>query len=209
MTAPQFPDILTPRLRLRPWRDADLAPFAAMNGDSRVMEHFPTTLDRAASDAAAKRLRHHFDQHGFGKWVVETRDGADFVGVVGLAWLTFAAPFTPAVEVGWRLAHAHWGKGYATEASRASLDHGFLELRLDRIVSCTVPANERSWRVMERMGMTRSLADDFDHPLIETGSPLRRHVTYVVSRGEWEGLADRSNGNREGREEREETCEEE
>lgn len=181
-----FVDILTPRLRLRPWRDADLAPFAAMNGDERVMACMPSMLDRAASDAAAKRLRDHFDEHGFGKWIVETRDGEHFAGVVGLAWCTFDAPINPSVEIGWRLPHAQWGKGYATEAARAALGYGYDELRLDRINAFTVAANERSWSVMERLGMTRSAADDFDHPLLPPDSPLRRHVTYMMRRGDWE-----------------------
>lgn len=184
----EHPTILTARLQLRPWRDADLAPFAAMNADARVMEYLPSVLDRAASDAAAQKLRAHFDEYGFGKWVVETRDGAEWVGVVGLAWIHFAAPFTPAVEVGWRLAHEHWGKGYATEAARAALDFGFRDVNLARMVSFTVPDNERSWRVMMRLGMTYSPADGFDHPLLPKDSPLRRHVTYVMWRPEWERL---------------------
>lgn len=161
-----------------------------MNADARVMACMPGVLDRAASDAAAQKLRAHFDEHGFGKWVVESRDGAAWIGVVGLAWIPFAAPFAPAVEIGWRLAHEHWGKGYAFEAARASLDFGFRELKLDRIMSFTVPANERSWRVMQRLGMTRSEADDFDHPLLPQDSPLRRHVTYVIWRDRWEPLGD-------------------
>jgi ribosomal-protein-alanine N-acetyltransferase len=184
----KHPTILTPRLRLRPWHEADLAPFAAMNADARVMEFMPGVLDRTASDAAARKLREHFDEYGFGKWVVETRDGAEWIGVVGLAWLTFAAPFTPAIEVGWRLAHEHWGKGYATEAARASLGFGFNEVNVKRIVSCTVPDNERSWRVMQRIGMTYSHADGFDHPLVQRDSPLRRHVTYVIWEPEWARL---------------------
>ena len=195
MAGRPFADILTPRLRLRAWRDEDLAPFATMNADERVMACMPGVLDRAASDAAAARLRAHFDEHGFGKCVVETRLGGEFVGVVGLAWCTFDAPMNPAVEVGWRLAHAQWGKGYAVEAARAALAFGLGELRLERIYAFTVPANERSWRVMERLGMTRSPAEDFDHPLLPVDSPLRRHVTYVMSRAEWErAAADARNG---------------
>ena len=116
---------------------------------------------------------------------METRGGGEFVGVVGLNWCTFDAPFNPSVEVAWRLAHAHWGNGYATEAARAAMDYGFGELRLDRITSFTVPANERSWRVMERLGMTRSPHHDFDHPLLPPESPLRRHITYIMSRDDW------------------------
>ena len=187
--AREFPDILTPRLCLRAWREADLAPFAAMNSDPRVMEYLPGLLDRPASDAAASRLRAHFEEHGFGKCVVETRDGNDFVGVVGLGWCTFEAPINPSVEVGWRVAASHWGKGYATEAARAALDFGFGDLGLDRITSFTVPANERSWRVMQRLGMTYTPMNDFDHPLLPPESPLRRHVTYVMRKEDWARLA--------------------
>jgi len=184
----EFVDILTPRLRLRAWRETDLAPFATMNADPRVMEHFPAPLDPAASDALAGRIRDHHARHGFGGCVVETREGAEFVGTVGLTHIRFDTPFTPAVEIGWRLAHAHWGKGYAAEAARAALAIGFDQLQLDQIYSFTVPANVRSWRLMERMGMTRSPADDFDHPLLPPDSPLRRHVTYVMRKDDWARL---------------------
>ena len=187
--AREFPDILTPRLRLRAWRDADLAPFAAMNADPRVMEHFPAPLDRDASDALAERIRDHHARHGFGGCVVETREGGEFVGTVGLTHIRFDTPFTPAVEIGWRLEHAYWGKGYAAEAARAALAFGFDRLNLGRIYSFTVPANARSWRLMERLDMTRSPADDFDHPLLLPESPLRRHVTYVMRKEDWARLA--------------------
>ena len=184
----EFADILTPRLRLRTWRDEDLTPFAAMNAAPRVMEYLTCLLDRAGSDAAAAGLGVHFDEHGFGKCVVETRAGNDFVGVVGLGWCTFEAPINPSVEVGWRLAAAHWGKGYATEAARAALEYGFDELRLERITSFTVPANQRSLLVMQRLGMTYTPMYDFDHPLLPPDSPLRRHVTYVMRREDWNDL---------------------
>jgi RimJ/RimL family protein N-acetyltransferase len=176
---PVHPSLTTPHLILRPWRDEDLAPFAAMNADPRVVQYLPAALTREQSDAAASRLREHFTRHGFGKWVVRTRDADDdFVGVVGLAWLPFEAHFTPAVEIGWRLAHEHWGRGYATESAAAALDYGFRELRLREIVACTVPANTRSLAVMQRLGMTRSPNDDFDHPQLTAGHPLRRHVLF-------------------------------
>ena len=117
--------ITTARLRLRPWRDEDLPAFAALNADPRVMEHFPGTLGRAESDALAGRIRDHFEARGFGLWAVEVSGGAAFIGFVGLAVPPFAAHFTPCVEIGWRLAAEHWGKGYATEAAAAALDHGF------------------------------------------------------------------------------------
>jgi RimJ/RimL family protein N-acetyltransferase len=170
--------LVTPRLRLRPWRDEDLAPFAEMNADPKVMEFLPKPLDRAESDALAARIRDHFACRGFGLWAVEVPGVADFIGFVGLSVPTFEAHFTPCVEVGWRLASEYWGRGYATEAARAALDYGFRRLELAEIVSFTVPANLRSRRVMERIGMIHSPADDFDHPALPEGHPLRRHVLY-------------------------------
>jgi RimJ/RimL family protein N-acetyltransferase len=175
------PTLVTPRLRLRPWRDEDLPAFAAINADPRVMEFFPRPLDRAASDALAARIRDHFARRGFGLWAVEVPGAAGFIGFVGLSVPTFEAHFTPCVEIGWRLACPHWGRGYATEAARACLDFGFGPLGLGEIVSFTVPANRRSRGVMERIGMTRSPADDFDHPALPEGHPLRRHVLYRAS----------------------------
>ena len=172
------PTIQTSRLQLRPWRDDDLPAFAAMNADPRVMEFFPALKDRAESDASAARFNIHIARHGFGFWAVEVSGVADFIGFVGLKAVDFEAHFAPGVEVGWRLAYDHWGNGYASEAARASLDFGFQRLGLNEIVSFTVPANRRSWSVMERMGMTRDPADDFDHPSLPEGHPLRRHVLY-------------------------------
>ena len=172
------PSLITPRLLLRPWRDEDVAPFAAMNADVRVMEHFPKPLSGAESNAVAERIRGHFGRHGFGLWAVEVVGAAPFAGFVGLSVPTFEAHFTPCVEVGWRLAFEGWGHGYATEAARAALDFGFARLGLEEIVSYTVPANLRSRRVMERLGMTRSPTDDFDHPWLPEEHPLRRHVLY-------------------------------
>ena len=173
----------TPHLLLRPWRDEDLAPFAALNADPRVMEHFPGTLDRDASDALAAEIRAELERSGFGLWAVEVPRVAPFIGFVGLSEPDFDAPFTPCVEIGWRLAFAHWGKGYATEAARAAVAHAFGPLRLEELVSFTAPANLRSRAVMERLGMTRSPADDFDHPKLPDGHPLRRHVLYRLRRG--------------------------
>ena len=149
-----------------------------MNADPTVMEFFPKPLDRAESDGMAARIEAHFERRGFGLWAVEVPGVADFIGFVGLSTPTFEAHFTPCVEVGWRLARDHWGRGYATEAARAALDFGFRQLGLPEIVSFTVPANRRSRGVMERIGMTRSPADDFDHPVLPEGHPLRKHVLY-------------------------------
>ena len=174
--------LTTPRLRMRPWRDTDLPAFAELSADARVMEHFQKTLTREESDVFADRVRGLFDEQGFGLWAVEVPGVADFVGFVGLHVPTFEAPFMPCVEIGWRLAKDHWGHGYATEAAQRALDFAFEELRLDEIVSFTVPDNVRSRAVMERLGMTRSPDEDFDHPVLPEGHRLRRHVLYRISR---------------------------
>jgi len=181
---PSGPDLSTARLLLRRWRLEDRQPFAALNADPAVMEHFPATLSRAESAALAGRIETHFDRHGFGLWAVEIPGVAPFAGYVGLSIPSFQAHFTPAVEVGWRLARDCWGKGYATEGARAALGFGFERLGLKEIVSFTVPANLRSRRVMERIGMTHTPSDDFDHPLLAEDHPLRRHVLYRIKRAE-------------------------
>ena len=179
-------DLHTERLLLRHWRDADREPFARMNADPAVMEHFPALLTRAESDAAVGWIEAGFADRGYGLWAAELRATGEFIGFIGLSVPTFHAHFTPCVEIGWRLAPDYWGQGYATEAARASLKFGFETLRLDEIVSLTVPDNVRSRRVMERLEMTRSPADDFDHPKVPEGHHLRRHVLYRLSRSAWE-----------------------
>jgi RimJ/RimL family protein N-acetyltransferase len=172
--------IETDRLLLRAWRDDDLGAFAELNADPRVMEHFPAPLSREESDALAARIRRAMDELGFGLWAVEVKGGAPFVGFVGLAVPTFDAPFMPAVEIGWRLARDAWGRGYATEAAAAALDAGFTRFDLREVVSFTVPANVRSRRVMDRIGMR--LEGEFDHPRLPEGHALRRHVLYRARR---------------------------
>lgn len=182
MTGAALPQLRTERLLLRRWRDDDRAPFAALNADPRVTEFLPAPLSRADSDALVDRIEAHFAAHGFGLWAVEVPGEIPFAGFVGLAVPAFEAAFTPCVEVGWRLAAACWGRGYASEGARAALAFGFAQLALAEIVSFTVPANVRSRRVMERLGMTRDPADDFDHPALPDGHPLRRHVLYRAVR---------------------------
>lgn len=171
-------ELRTARLLLRRWRSDDRAPFAAMNADPRVMEHFPGLMSREASDAAADRFAAHFEQHGFGLWAVEIVGGPPFAGFVGLSIPRFEAAFTPRVEIGWRLAAECWGQGYATEGARSALAFGFETLGLDEIVSFTVPANLRSRRVMEKIGMTYDRQGDFAHPRLPAGHPLSLHVLY-------------------------------
>ena len=172
------PVIATGRLLLREWRAEDREPFAALNADPRVMEFMPALLARAQSDALARASEAHFAARGFGPWAVEVPGVAPFIGFVGLVVPAFAAHFTPAIEIGWRLAAEHWGQGYATEAALASAHHAFAVVGAEELVSFTTPGNLRSRAVMRRIGMTRDPADDFEHPRLAPGHPLRHHVLY-------------------------------
>lgn len=176
------PQIRTSRLLLRRWRPEDREPFAAINADPEVVACLPGPLTRAQSDSFVDRIEAHFEEHGFGFWAVEVSGGAAFAGFVGLAAPRFETDFTPCVEIGWRLARESWGMGYATEAARGVLAFGFDTLALDEIVSFTVPSNRRSRAVMERIGMTHDPADDFEHPSLPEGHPLRHHVLYRIRR---------------------------
>jgi ribosomal-protein-alanine N-acetyltransferase len=171
---------------MRRWREEDLEPFAALNADPEVMEHFVAPLTRMESDAFAARIEERFGEHGYGLWALEVKATGEFIGFTGLVLQTFPAHFTPAVEIGWRLARRAWGHGYASEAARAALDHGFGPAGLDEIVSMTAATNLRSQRVMERIGMHRDPADDFDHPNVPSGSPLQPHVLYRITRADRE-----------------------
>ena len=167
---------------LRLWREADLSAYAALNADPEVRRWFMGTLTRAQSDAEAARLQGHIAAHGFGFWAVEAPGVTPFIGFVGLKHVSFAAPFTPVVEAGWRIAREHWGKGYATEAARAALTHGFGPLGLAEIVAFAVPGNLASRRVMEGIGMRHDPGGDFDHPALPEGHSFRRHVLYRARR---------------------------
>jgi len=172
------PELHTDRLLLRRWLPEDRAPFARLNADPRVVEFLAVSLAPAESDALADRIEAHFERHGFGLWAVEIPGITPFAGFIGLAIPRFEAHFTPCVEIGWRLAAEHWNRGYATEGAHAALHFGLTTLRCAEIVSFTTVANVRSRRVMEKIGMMRSPADDFDHPALPEGHPLRRHVLY-------------------------------
>lgn len=174
-------ELQTERLWMRRWRVGDRAPFSQINADPQVVRFLPKRLSHEESDRLADRIEAHFDRHGFGLWAVEVVGVAPFVGFVGLSVPHFEAHFTPCVEVGWRLASQHWGRGYATEGARAALRHGFEQLGLSEIVAFTVAANARSRRVMDKIGMTRDPKDDFDHPRLGEGHPLRRHLLYRIS----------------------------
>ncbi len=181
---PAVPELTTERLRLRGFRDADLEPFAALNADSAVMEHFPSTLTRPESDALVERIATRWATDGHGLWAVErTADGAflGFTGIARLAWL-------PEPEIGWRFARFAWGRGYATEAARAAAAFAFEVLRVPEIVSVTTVANERSQAVMRRIGMTHDPADDFPHPNLPDGHPQRPHVLYRLRHEDWSAV---------------------
>jgi RimJ/RimL family protein N-acetyltransferase len=178
-------ELATPRLLLRRWRAEDREPFAVLNADLIVMEHFPAPLRREENDALVDRIEAGFAERGWGLWAAQLREPAVFIGFIGLNPATFDAPFTPAVEIGWRLAREQWGHGYATEGARAALEFGFVDLELDEIVSFTTHANARSRRVMERLGMRHDPADDFDNPNVPQGSSVRPHVLYRLDRQDW------------------------
>lgn len=177
----------TDRLVLRRWLASDLDPLAELNADPEVMRLVGDPLDRNQTAALIRRIESHFDAYGFGLWAVEDRRNASLLGFVGLHTVDFDAPFAPAVEIGWRLTRKAWGHGYATEAAGAALDFAFEAERMDEVVSFTVPANERSRAVMERIGLVRDPAGDFDHPKLPEGHSLRRHVLYRIDRDDWLG----------------------
>ncbi len=179
------PELATERLVLRRWRDADREPFAALNGDPEVMEHFPSLLTRGESDRMIASLETRFETRGSDCGRSRCAQPARSIGFVGLNVPSFDAHFMPAVEVGWRLARPAWGHGYATEAARASLSFGFGEAGLDEIVAMTTTTNSRSQAVMERLGMSRNPTDDFDHPGVERSHRLCRHVLYRISADRW------------------------
>ncbi|RLV04627.1 GNAT family N-acetyltransferase [Streptomyces griseocarneus] len=177
-----MPELRTDRLLLRPWRESDLAPWAAMNADPAVREHLGPPLTREQSDASVARFQAGFDELGYGWWAVEARATGEFIGFAGLDEVEDDMPFT-GVEVGWRLARPFWGHGYASEAGRAALAFGFGTLGLPEILAVTTVGNLRSQAVMRRLGMIRDPAEDFDDPTVPEG-PLRRNVVYRIRRGE-------------------------
>ncbi len=179
------PVIKTQRLFLRSWDEKDLEPFTKLNADPRVMEYFPSTLKPEESQALYQKILKHFDQYGFGVWALSLKESGQFIGFTGLVHVDFSTPFTPAVEIGWRLSFDQWGKGYATEAALAALQYGFDILNLSEIVSFTAVQNLRSRKVMEKIGMHYNPSDDFDHPKLPALHPLRRHVLYRLRNSEW------------------------
>lgn len=180
-------EIATNRLIMRRWKEADRAPFAALNADPIVMEHFPALLSEIESNIMIDRIEQGFDNHRYGLWALEHRENGTFLGFTGLMYADFDVDFLPGVEIGWRLAQSAWGQGFATEAAAAALWFGFEQCDLDEILSFTTVANRPSQRVMQRIGMSRDRGNDFEHPAVPEGSPIRPHVLYRLARADWTG----------------------
>lgn len=178
--------IRTERLVLRRWRDEDRPPWVALCADPEVMEHFQGTTPADVANGFIDKVERHWDEHGWGLWALEVPGVSPFIGHTGLWPATHALGYE-SVEVGWRLARPYWGHGYVTEAAREALRFGFEDVGLETIVSFTVPANERSWRVMERIGLERVPDGDFDHPSVDAAAYPRlvRHVLYRLDRATW------------------------
>jgi RimJ/RimL family protein N-acetyltransferase len=176
--------IITERLILRAWKEEDVLPYSEMNADPRVREFFPSVLTRQQSEAEVRRLQAIYEKEGFCMFAAELIETGEFIGFIGLMTMTFAVPFTaqPAVEIGWRLSQKYWGKGLATEGARGAVQYAFETLKLHEILAITVPANVRSRRVMEKIGMKNLPHLDFDHPGVPQGHPLRPHLLYTLTR---------------------------
>jgi RimJ/RimL family protein N-acetyltransferase len=187
-------DLRGDRVLLRQWRAGDRAAFAALNADPAVMEHFPAPLSGAESDAFADRIIERLERDLYGLWALEVPGDIDFAGFVGLNPLepTDGMPFTPAVEIGWRLAQPAWGRGLACEAARLVVAYSFEEAELSDLVSMTSVTNERSRGVMARIGMAHDPSEDFDHPRVPRGHRLERHVLYRLSAAEWQAPQERA-----------------
>jgi RimJ/RimL family protein N-acetyltransferase len=177
-------ELVTARLRLRQWRESDREPFAAMNADPAVMEFFPSLQSRQASDASIDLWQSQFSSQGWSNWAIELLESARFVGFLGLSIPRRALPFSPCVEIGWRLARSFWGYGFATEGGRGALQVAFERIGLSQVVSFTTLGNTRSRAVMERLGL-RNTMQDFEHPGVPEGHALRPHCLYRITRQQW------------------------
>lgn len=177
-------ELKTERLLLRQWKDEDVVLFSKMNADPMVMEYYPSTLDEEQSDTMANKIKSLIAEKGWGFWAVELHNEKRFIGFVGLHEPTYELPVTPCVEIGWRLDKNYWGKGYATEAANESLKFAFEELELNEVYSFASVANEKSWRVMQRLGM-KNTHSNFEHPIIPENHPLREHVLYKITKEQY------------------------
>jgi RimJ/RimL family protein N-acetyltransferase len=174
--------IETARLILRTWREQDAEALYQINQDPRVVEFLPGMMTMDEVHAFMEHCNRGFIEHRFCLFAVELKATHELIGYIGLNIPNWQAHFTPCVEIGWRLGSQYWGQGYATESARAVLHYGFHDIGLDEIVSFTVPANVRSIRVMEKIGMQRDLTGDFAHPKLAAGHPLSKHVLFRCQR---------------------------
>jgi ribosomal-protein-alanine N-acetyltransferase len=181
----QIAELKTDRLLLRQWVEQDLPVFALLNSDPEVMAYFPALLSREESDEVARKCKSLISERGWGFWAVELKSSGDFIGFVGLHIPKLNLPFSPCVEIGWRLRKTCWGNGYATEAAAEALNYAFDILKLDEVVSFTVISNFRSRSVMERLGFSNT-HQNFEHPDIQKGHPLSEHALYKITRDEWQ-----------------------
>ena len=180
--------IETERLYLRQWRASDFAPFAEMNANPEVMEYFPKLLTTSMSNTIAKKCQSLIDDNGWGFWAVSLKDTDAFIGMVGLNNAHADMPFSPAVEIGWRLHNDYWGLGYATEAAQAALRYAFEVLELSEVVAFTAVINKRSQKLMQRLGMINT-QENFYHPMLDAKHPLAKHVLYKITRQQWQALS--------------------
>lgn len=184
-TAHQFRNgLVTQRLSLRQWQPKDARPFAKLNADARVREHFPSRLSPAESDAAMRTYQRHIEKNGWGLWAVELMNTGHFIGFIGLQSVAEEMPCAPAVEIGWRLAVPFWGKGYASEGAREVVRFAFEKLQLNRIVSLTTTTNIKSQKVMQRLGLIDT-KQNFNHPKIPPEHRLAEHVLYQLTSEDW------------------------
>jgi len=186
MQATTIKHIETDRILLREWEATDFSRFAKMNADPLIMEYFPRVLDEVRSKHLFKHFQEHFAKHGYGLYALENKDNHEFMGFVGLNNIEFKAPFTPAVEIAWRLDYDYWGKGYATEAARAVLKHAFEDLKLEEVVAYCVYDNDRAVKVMEKLGMKRDKKADFDYPKLPKGHPLGQHILFRLKKRDYQ-----------------------
>ena len=176
------PNLETKRLLLRHWKVEDLPLFAAMNADPYVMEYFPKMLSPEESNRLAQKIQQELEEKQYGLWAVEVKNETPFIGFVGLHFQDFEAPFTPCIEIGWRLAHQYWRKGYAYEAASKVVSYAFESLKLEELVAFTLPSNTSSRRLMEKLGMTYDPKDDFENSKLPEGHPMRPHVLYRLKK---------------------------
>ena len=178
-------ELETERLILRRWKEADIEPFFKITSDPEVRRYYPNVLTINETKSLVTRIESHFVKESFGLWALELKSTGEFIGYTGLSKPTFEAHFMPCVEIGWQIARRYWGQGYAPEAANKALEDGFVRIGLDEIVSFTTVSNDKSIRVMEKLGMHRNPKDDYLHPFLPEGHPLKPHVLFRLKKTEW------------------------